>query len=349
MNDAKEKISLTPQLETLLAGKDLSTAEATATFEAIISGRVGEVSLAALLVALRAKGETPEELAAFAAAARKHARRIQAPPGTLDTCGTGGDGSQTFNISTAAALVVAGTGIPVAKHGNRAVSSRSGSADVLKTLGVAVDAPAEVMERCLREARLCFLFAPGFHPGMRHAAAVRRELKIRTVFNLIGPLSNPAGAEHQLLGVFSPHWCRPLAEALRKLGAQRALVVCGSGPGGRGALDEVSPWGPTQTARTTENGAVVEEDFDPATLGISAPPAEALQAADAADSARLIRNVLAGKKGPARDVVLLNAAAAAWIAGLAGDWKEGLERAVESIDGGKAAAALEKLVRLSNE
>jgi anthranilate phosphoribosyltransferase len=348
MSEGTSAFPLTAQLEALLAGRDLSGPEATAVFEAIVGGQVGASSMGAFLTALRMKGESPAELAAFAAVMRAHARRISAPPGTLDTCGTGGDGAQTFNISTAVALVLAGMGVPVAKHGNRAVSGNSGSADVLRVLGVNVDASLEIVQCCLREVGMCFLFAPLFHPGMKHASPIRKELGIRTVFNLLGPLSNPAGSDRQLVGVFSARWCRPLAEALRTLGSRRALVVCGPGPDGRGSLDEISLWGPTHAARLNEAGAIIEEEIDPAALGFAAPPAAALNVTSAEGSAKIIRSVLAGRPGPARDAVLLNAAAAAQVAGRAGSWEQGLTAAAAALDEGKATAALERLVKASN-
>lgn len=340
--------SITPHLETLLAGRPLEPDHARQLMEAVVAGRVGQPGLAAVLAALRAKGEDEAEIAAFAAVLREHSVRIDAPAGTLDTCGTGGDGSDTFNLSTATALVAAGMGIPVAKHGNRSVSSKSGSADALKELGVNIEAPPATVARCVREAGIGFLFAPALHPGMKHAAPVRRELGVRTVFNLLGPLANPARAKHQLIGVFDPKWCEPFARVLKQLGSDGALVVCGPGPGGRGHLDEVSPWGLTAVARL-HGGKVSAERFDPQSLGVKPPPAGALAAKDPAESARIIKDVLEGKPGAPRDAVLLNAAAAAQAAGKAPGWKEGFALAAQAIDSRAALGALAKLAKHSHE
>lgn len=344
---AETPFAVAPHLESLLARRELTPAAAREVMEAIMAGRVGTASMAAFLTALRAKGETENEIAAFASVLREKAVHVQAPPGTLDTCGTGGDRSDTFNISTAVALVVAGTGIPVAKHGNRSVSSRSGSADVLKVLGVNIEAPVPVLERCLREVGLAFLFAPAHHPGLKHAAPVRREMGIRTVFNLLGPLANPALAKRQLLGVFDPQWCEIFARVLKQLGSESAVVVCGVGPGGHACLDEVSTWGPTTIARLRD-GEVRHETLDPASLGFQPPLSGALSVDSPEASARMVRTVLDGAKGPARDIVCLNAAAAAQVAGKAGNWQEGLRCAQKSIDDGRANEVLRKLIEESN-
>jgi len=347
MSETPAPYVVTPLLEKLLARQDLTPAEARDIMTAIMQGRVAAPGLAAFLTALRAKGEREAEIAAFAAVLREKAVRIHAPPGALDTCGTGGDKSDTFNISTCTAFVAAGMGIPVAKHGNRSVSSRSGSSEVLKTLRVNLEAPLAVVERCLKEAGICFLFAPLHHPGMKHAAPVRKELGIRTVFNLLGPLANPAGAKHQLLGVFEPNLCEVFARVLKELGSERAMLVCGSGPGGKGCLDEISIFGPTTVVRL-EGGETRKETFDAESVGIQRPDAAALAADGPEASAQIIREVLEGKPGPARDIVLLNASAAAQVCGLAKNWQKGLACAAESIDSGKARRALEALVTLSN-
>jgi len=237
-------------------------------------------------------------------------------------------------------------GIPVAKHGNRSVSSKSGSSEVLKVLGVNIEAPVPVIERCLREAGIGFLFAPALHPGMKHAGPVRRELGIRTVFNLLGPLSNPARAKRQLLGVFEPRLCEVFARVLQALGSEAALVVCGAGPQG-GWLDEVSIFGPTTFARL-QAGVVQAETFDASALSFARPAADALAAQSPEASAAIIRNVLDGQIGPAREIVLANAAAAALAAGRVNTWLEGTALAAESLDSGRARTALENLVRLSN-
>jgi anthranilate phosphoribosyltransferase len=347
---AVQPYAVTPLLEQLLRREDLSSAQATELMEAIIAGMVPPVSVAAVAVALRAKSESVTEMAAFATVMRAHAVRLTAPPGTLDTCGTGGDGSRTFNISTATALVAAGLGIPVAKHGGRAASSNSGSADVLKALGVQVEAPLACIERCIREAGVGFMFAPAFHPGMRHVAPVRRELGIRTIFNLLGPLSNPAGARLQLLGVSEPGLCVKFAEVLRDLDCAEAMIVCGAGaadPGSTKCLDEISTFGPTTIARLAQ-GSVSIERLDPEDVGLPRAGHGALLAADAQQSARIIRGVLEGRPGPARDIVVANAAAALWIAGRSVSLLECVHHAAEAIDSGAARELLVKLVEQTN-
>jgi anthranilate phosphoribosyltransferase len=338
--------SVTAHLETLLAKRDLSAEAATEIMQAIIGGRVGAASVAALAIALRTKGESVGELAALAKVMRESSVRVNAPTGTLDTCGTGGDKSDTFNISTATALVVAGMGIPVAKHGGRSVTSASGSVDVLKELGLNLEAKPECVERCIREAGIGFLFAQAHHPGMKHVAPVRRELGIRTVFNLLGPLSNPAGAKLQLLGVFDPSLCETFANVLKIMGTQSAIVACGAGSNG-GHLDEVSTFGPTRLARL-KNGVVSIETFDAQALGLKPPPTGALSARTPSASAKIIQSILAGEKGPARDIVVLNAAASALVADKAADWGGGVKLAEKSIDAGRAATALQKLIVVSN-
>jgi anthranilate phosphoribosyltransferase len=340
--------AIRPHLERLLARLDLDAAAAREVMEAVMAGRVPPASLAAFLIALRAKGESEAEIAVFAAVLREKAVHVAAPPGTLDTCGTGGDGSATFNVSTAVALTAAGMGIPVAKHGNRSVSSNSGSADVLKVLGVNIEAPVPVLERCLRECGLAFLFAPAHHPSLKHAAAVRRELGVRTVFNLLGPLANPALARRQLLGVFEPRWCPTFAWVLGRLGSEAAVVACGAGAEGRGYLDEVSTFGATMLA-WLKDGQVRTEDFEARSLGYQPPPPESLTVATPEASARMLRDVLAGKPGPTREIVVLNAAAAAQVAGRAGSWKDGVALAEEALDSGKAGHVLEKLVAITNQ
>ncbi|MEI6235365.1 MAG: anthranilate phosphoribosyltransferase [Planctomycetota bacterium] len=342
-----EQFAIKPVLETLFERRDLSRDQARAVMEALIEGRLPQASLAAFATALRLKGESVEELAAFASVMRERAERIQAPPGALDTCGTGGDGAGTFNISTATALVAAGAGIPVAKHGGRSVSSTTGSADVLKELGVNVDATPAQVERCVRDAGIGFLFAQTFHPGMKHAAPVRRELGVRTVFNLLGPLSNPAGATKQLLGVSRPDLCETFARALQVLGSEAAMVVCGTAPDGQGHLDEISTFGPTTVARLL-NGVIKVVSIDAEKLGVPRGNPRDMLASGAAESAAIVRAILAGERGSARDIVVLNAAAAIQISGLARTWVEGLKAAEESIDSGKANAALERLVRVSH-
>ncbi len=308
----------------------------------VMAGLCGEAETAALLVALRMKGETAAELAAAGAVLRQHMIRLDTGGrDVLDTCGTGGDGIGTFNISTAAALVVAGCGVPVVKHGNRGASSRSGSADVLAALGVEVECDPGVARRCLEGAGLAFCFAPHFHPAMRHVAAVRRRLQVRTLFNCLGPLANPAGAAYQLLGVGRPEWLDPLAGALARLGTRRALLVCG-----RDGLDEVSLSGVT-LVRQVEGGEVAAREWRPEEFGLAPCAAAEFTASGPEESAALVRGVLAGADGPARRIVLANAAAALLAAGRAASLPEGVGRAAEAIDSGRAAGVLKRLVACS--
>jgi len=331
-------------VQKLVEGRHLSAAEVEASFESILAGEATPALLGAFLVAFRMKGETPEEIAAAAAVLRRHSTPVRVPAGrpVVDTCGTGGDGASTFNLSTAAALVVAGSGaLTVAKHGNRSVSSRSGSADVLAASGVDVEAPVEVVERCLEELQIGFLFAPLLHQAMRHVAAVRREVGIRSVFNLLGPLANPARAPRQLLGVYASGLVPVVARTLAHLGAERALVVHGED-----GLDEVSPCGPTRAA-WVEAGTVREFTLTPEEAGLPRIPAESLRGGAPEDNARLLAQVLAGRPGPLRQGVLLNAGAALWVGGAANSLAEGVQLAEQSIDSGEAQARLAGLVALT--
>jgi anthranilate phosphoribosyltransferase len=332
---------LKPFLAQVAAGRTLSEAEAEAAFEVIMSGDATPAQMGGFLMALRVRGESVEEIAGAARIMRAKALSIDAPPGTVDTCGTGGDGSGSFNISTAAALVVAGSGVPVAKHGNRALSSHSGSADVLQALGVNIDAEPALVRRCLWELGIGFLMAPRHHSATRHVAPARVELGTRTIFNLLGPLSNPARAKRQLVGVFAPEWVRPMAEVLGRLGAERAWVVHGAG------LDELTTAGRTQVA-ALEDGRVETFEIDAAALGL--PPARIadLKGGDPAHNARLMCALLEGARGPLRDVVLLNSAAALVVAGRAADLGEGLTLAAHAIDSGAARKVLQDLVTLTN-
>lgn len=353
-----DSYAIRPILDSLLARRDLTRAQAAELMSAIVEGNLPPASIAAFAIALRMKGETAEELAGLAESMRAHAIRIEAPANALDTCGTGGDGCGTFNISTATALVVAGMGIPVAKHGGRAASSPCGSADVLKALGVNIDLPPAGVERCLREAGIGFLFAPVFHPGMKHVAPVRKELGVRTVFNLLGPLSNPANARRQLLGVSVPQQCELFARVLQQLGSERAMIVCGAAPDVvsplppgesrvRAYMDEISTFGPTTISRL-QDGEIKTVSLDARKFGIPEGNLKSMQINTAEESAAMIRALLEGRHGSARDIVALNAAAAAQIAGLAPTWVDGLKLAHEAIDSGKAKGALEKLMRVSN-
>jgi anthranilate phosphoribosyltransferase len=309
---------------------------------AIMAGEVPSGLLAGILVALRAKGESVAEITGFARAMRENAVTIPVEKdGLLDTCGTGGDGSGSFNISTATALVAAAMGIPVAKHGNRAVSSRCGSADVLEALGVDLAASPERVGRLVDEVGIGFLFAPGLHPAMRHAMPARRELGIRTVFNILGPLTNPAGADRQLLGVFDPELCEPLAHVLGGLGSQRAYVVHG-----HGGLDEVSLLGPTRVAELA-GGGVRTFTFDPAAVGMETCAPSDLAGGDPECNAAIIRSVLDGVPGPAADAVALNAGFCAVLGGLADDIAGGVDRARAALTDGCARSLLEDFVAAS--
>ena len=321
-------------------GRSLSQEQAEAAMTAIMQGEATPAQVAGLAVALRMKGETPDEVAGMALAMRRHAVKVTPPPGrkVVDTCGTGGDRSHSINVSTGAAFVAAGAGLAVAKHGNRSVSSQTGSADVLEAMGVAIDLGPEEVERCLGEVGIAFLFAPTFHPAMRHAAQPRRELGIRTVFNILGPLTNPAGARYQLLGVYEPGLVDLVAGALARLGTERALVVHGLD-----GLDEISLSAPTLAA-WVEGGEVRSLTIDPTALGLAPAPPEAIRGDGPATNARLLREVLAGERRDAlRDVVLLNAAGCLWAAGLAESLPQGMELARHIVDSGAAYQRLEAM------
>jgi len=331
-------------LAKLMQRQDLTTTEAHDLMASIMAGALSEAQIAAVLAALGAKGETVAEITGFAAAMREAVVPVTTRrTGLVDTCGTGGDGLGTFNISTATALVAAGMGIPVAKHGNRAVSSKCGSADVLEELGVNVDlGPTEVAD-LVDEIGIGFLFAPNHHPAMRHAAPVRRQLGVRTVFNVLGPLTNPAGVRRQLLGVFRPDLTERLARVLGELGSVRAFVVHGADGG-----DEVSLAGPTRVSDLA-GGEVRTYDVTPEDLGLTRSPVTALAGGDAATNAAIIAGVLAGETGPARDAVLLNAGFVAVAADRAGEPAEGVRLAAAAIDDGRAQATLAALRRRTRE
>ena len=333
---------LKPLLAEVAAGKRLSESEAEAAFDIIMSGNATPSQMGAFLMALRVRGESVDEITGAARIMRAKALRIDAPPGTIDTVGTGGDGSGTFNISTATGLVVAGCGVPVAKHGNRAFSSKSGAADVLSALGVNIDADMRVVRRCLWEIGFCFLMAPRHHSAMRHVGPTRVELGIRTIFNLLGPMSNPAGAPRQLVGVFAPEWVVPMAEVLGRLGAERAWVVHGSG------IDEVTTTGVTNVAEFRD-GKVRSFAVTPEEVGLSRVSLDALKGGDPALNAALMRELLGGAHGALRDIVLLNSAAALVVAGRAEDLRAGLRAAARSIDNGAARQVLDRLVAMTNE
>jgi anthranilate phosphoribosyltransferase len=336
-------LALKEVLNRLALREDLTRVQMRAVFEHVLGGHATPAQLGALLMALRLKGETPEEIAAAAEVMRARATPIRVPAGRVivDTCGTGGDGAQTFNISTAGAFVVAGAGATVAKHGNRSVSSQSGSADVLSAAGVRVDVPVAVVEACLASVGIGFLFAPSLHEGMGHVSAIRREIGVRSIFNLLGPLSNPARATHQLMGVYDRALVPVVAHTLARLGIERALVVHGED-----GLDEVSPTGPTRAA-WVQDGAVRLLTLTPESAGIAPVKMEEIRGGDARHNAVLMRNVLAGEDGPMRRTVLLNAGAALWVAGMAEDFQGGVALASQSIDRGHAEKKLEQLIALT--
>jgi anthranilate phosphoribosyltransferase len=323
-----------------VTGLELAPDHATSVMREVMSGEATDAQIGGLLAALRMKGETAGEIASFARAMDAFAVRIAAKAdGTLvDTCGTGGDGANTFNISTGAAIVAAGAGVHVVKHGNRSFSSRCGSADVLEALGVRVDLPPGAAAGVLAEAGIVFLFAPLYHPAMRHVAAIRREMGIRTVFNLLGPLLNPAGAEAQLLGVYDPALVGPMAGALADLGRRRAFVVHGAG------LDELTTTGPS-TIGALDGGEIESFTLSPEELGLTRVPLAALAGGSPAENARIIADVLAGREGAAREVVLLNAAAAIVLGGRARDLAAGLAAAEQAVDSGRALDRLVRLIR----
>ena len=332
-------------LQQLLDGHDLGREETREVMHEIMRGDATPAQIGGFLIALRTKGETPDEIAGCAEAMREHVLAIQ-PQRTdlVDTAGTGGDGAHTINISTAAALVAAAAGAAVAKHGNRAVSSASGSADVLEALGFTLEQEPNRISRSIDELGFGFLFAPSHHPAMRHAAPVRKELATRTVFNVLGPLTNPAGARAQVVGVYSADLVRTIAEVLARLGARRAYVVHGAG-----GIDELSPVGPNLVAEVVD-GRVTERELDPRDeLGIERCSVDDLRGGTPADNAQAIRDVFAGAGGPHRDAILLNAAGAIAAGGHAADLREGLELARRTVDDGAAGERLDKLIAFSNE
>jgi anthranilate phosphoribosyltransferase len=322
--------------------QNLTEEEAAAAFEIIIRGDATPSQIAGFLIALRMKGETAEEIAGFARTARAMATAIEVEGALLDTCGTGGDGLATFNISTLAAIVAAACGVRVAKHGNRAASSLCGSADVLEQLGVKIDLPPEGVARCIEQAGIGFLFAPVFHPSFRFAGVPRRELGLRTVFNVLGPLCNPAGAKYQALGVADGPMASKMADVLARLGVERAIVFHAAD-----GMDELSVSSSSYVIEV--DGRRTEYELDPADFGLARAPVESMRGGGPEENARLAREVLAGSKGPRRDVVLLNAAAALRASGAARDWKDGLGLAAEAIDSGRAGEVLERWARISQE
>jgi anthranilate phosphoribosyltransferase len=328
----------------LLQRRDLTLEQSRQAFDAIMSGSADATQVTALLMALAMKGATAAELSGAAGAMREKSIRVDVPLGmdVLDTCGTGGDVKHTFNISTAAAIVIASCGVPVVKHGNRSASSKSGSADVLEALGVKLELSPEAMTNCLREAGICFAFARSHHPAMKHVAPIRQALGVPTIFNLLGPLTNPGRAKRQLLGVFKPELTRLMAEVLLQLGSERAWVAHGED-----GLDELSTMAPTRITEL-KDGALSDWTLDATSLGIARARVEDLQVASAAESAAAIGEVFAGKAGPRSDIVRLNAAAGLVIAGQSPDLPSALAQVGESLAAGKPRAVLERLVRWSN-
>ena len=331
-----------PLIARVAEGAPLTRADAESAFQNLMSGEATSAQIGGFLMALRVRGETVDEITGAVSVMRSKMLPVEAPTDAIDIVGTGGDAKGTLNISTCTALVVAGAGVPVAKHGNRALSSKSGAADVLAALGVNLDLKPDQITRCIHEAGIGFMFAPAHHAAMRHVGPARVELGTRTIFNLIGPLSNPAGVRRQLLGVFSPEWLEPLAAVLRDLGSERIWVVHGAG-----GVDEISLAGPTQVTELAD-GELRSFEINPEEAGLPMAPIDAIRGGDADANAAALRAVLDGEPGPHRDVVLINAAAALIIAGLATDLASGVALARASIDQSSAKERLARLVTISN-
>lgn len=323
-------------------GEALSRDEARSAFEILMTGSATPSQIGGLLMALRVRGETVDEIVGAVEVMRSKMLPVEAPADAVDIVGTGGDGAHTYNISTLASLIVAGAGVPVAKHGNRALSSKSGTADALSALGVNLDIGPAQIARCIREAQIGFMFAQMHHSAMRHVGPSRVELGTRTIFNLLGPLSNPAGVKRQMLGVYAPQWVRPIAEVMRNLGATSVWVVHGSG------LDEITTTGTTQVA-ALEDGEIREFQLSPADFGVASARLEDLRGGDGVANAAALRAVLGGAKNAYRDIALCNAAASLIVAGRATTLVEGMRLATRSLDEGGAASALQNLVAFSND
>lgn len=339
MGETKELFQIKDAIALLVEGRNLTREQARRAMAAIMEGQASEAQIASLVTALRMKGETAAEITGFAETMRLMAHRVDTvETDLLDTCGTGGDGAATFNVSTAAAIVAAAGGIRVAKHGNRAMSSKSGSADVLEALGVNIQLDHVQAAECLRQIGICFLFAQNYHQSMKHAAGPRREIGIRTVFNLLGPLTNPAGADRQLLGVFDRSKTRLIAEVMRSLGLTRGLVV-----GGCDGLDEISISAPTELAELA-GGEIRSYTVTPEELGLTRHPLSAIRGGDAAENAAIIRSVLRGDRGACRDIVLANAGACFYVAERCETLAEGVAQAAALIDSGKAYEKLTQLI-----
>ena len=334
---------LKPILAKVANGEKLNEEQAEQAFDVLMSGQATPSQMGAFLMALRLRGETVDEITGAARVMRSKATGIIAPPNAVDTCGTGGDGSGTFNISTGAAIVAAACGAIVAKHGNRAASSKSGSADVLLALGVNLDADMALLEKALKEINLCFMMATRHHSAVRHVMPTRVEMGTRTIFNLLGPLANPAKTKRQVMGVFAREWVEPIAHVLNRLGSEHAWVVYG-----HSGLDEISTTGPTFVAEV-KNGTVTTFEINPEDYGLEIVTLDALKGGDAQTNAQAILDLLAGKKSAYRDIVLLNAAAALVVTDIATDLADGIAKARTAIDSGKAAETLQALVRISNQ
>ena len=329
-------------IATLTEGRSLQRDEARDLFDFIVSGEATGPQIGALLMGLRMKGETIDEIVGAVDAMRGRMVRVEVPIGAVDVVGTGGDGSGTYNVSTCAAFIVSGAGVPVAKHGNRKLSSKSGAADVLTALGVNIELDPAGVSRCVEEAGIGFMFAPAHHPALRHVMPARIDLAIRTVFNILGPMLNPAGVRRHMIGVYSAEWLEPIARSLGELGSERALVVHGSD-----GLDELTTTGPSAIA-SLENGAVESYEITPEQLGLSrADPAD-LKGGDGAENAAALRRVLEGEAGAYADIALLNAAGGLMAAGTAASWDDAMDAARASVEGGDARAALDRLIEVSN-
>ncbi|MDR7032641.1 anthranilate phosphoribosyltransferase [Mesorhizobium sp. BE184] len=333
--------ALKPHIAKVAVGDVLSFDEAREAFEVIMSGDATPGQIGAFLMALRVRGESVHEISAAVATMRAKMLRVDAPAGAIDIVGTGGDGLHSVNISTASAFVIAACGVPVAKHGNRALSSLTGAADVLAALGVNIELQPEAISRCIHEAGVGFMFSPSHHPAMKHVGPTRVELGIRTIFNLIGPLSNPAGVDRQMVGVFSPEWTIPVAETLKALGTKYAWVAHGDG------YDEITTTGETQVAELSD-GTIRTFTLTPEAFGIARHTQEELNGGDAAFNANALRTMLEGAPGAFRDTVLMNAGAGLVVAGKTAKLAEGIAMAAEAIDNGRAVAVLDKLIAVSN-
>jgi anthranilate phosphoribosyltransferase len=337
-------MKLTEATQQLITRQSLSETESYGLFNRIMTGAEDPVQIAAFLGSLATKGETVQELFGAVQALREQTVRFHAPKGAIDTCGTGGDGHATYNISTAVSFVLAGCGVPVAKHGNRAITSSSGSSDVLSALGVRIDASTLTMESALQEAHVAFMMAPLYYPAMRHVAEIRKKLGFRTIFNLLGPLANPAHADYQLVGVFDPRWLDPFAVVLQKLGVKRAWVVYG-----KDGLDEITTTDSTEVAELSADGNIRHFTINPEDVGLPRATMEQLKGSDPQANAHALRELLEGKPSAYRDIVLFNAAAGLLIAGQTDTLEAGVTVAGQSIDEGRAKHALHKLIEITDQ